>query len=249
MRQGMFEVLVRPKGRSAADEYPFRGQTWIEGRHNSSYVIELVNHSSNRVEAVVSVDGLCVRNGNPASFASRGFVLEPNNRQAVEGWLINPQEAASFVFSTRSQSYSEQRGEGGNQGVVGVAWFEEKPPAIPLAHTWHSPINTQPWVFSGNAASTLLSKSGISANSVGASDMGTGFGDSVSFPTTPIQFSRKSNTPAAVCVLHYDSAANLQRMGIVLKTRANNSVRQAFPGETTDYCRPPPSWIGRKWST
>ena len=248
MKKDKFEVVISYGDDTLADEYPFRGQIWIEGRHNSNYVIELINHSSSPAEAVVSVDGLCVRQGKPASFESRGFVVDAGGRITVEGWLINANEAAEFLFGTNRESYSEQSGQSGNQGVIGVAWFEPRPAAIPLAHTWHSPINTQPWFWGGNNSS-LLSKSGIAADSVAASSMGTGFGDTVSMPTTNTTFVRKSGSPVAVGVLHYDSATNLQKMGIVLRSKANNSVRQAFPGETTDYCRPPPSWIGRRWST
>lgn len=83
-----------------------------------------------------------------------------------------------------------------------------------------------------------------SITTVGAqgSNMGTAWGDSVQFATHNTQFVRASNTPAAVLVLRYDSADNLQAMGIRLRERASASSK-AFPANNSGYCKPPPVWV------
>ena len=255
MKTGSYSVQVRPKGRTAADEYLHKGRTYIEGRHNSSYVIELTNHSSSRVEAVVSVDGLAVSDGQPASFSSRGFVLNPHQTQTVEGWLLNSEQAAAFVFGHKNTSYSTQMGSGGNEGVIGVAWFAEaylQTRRVPVAtSSWATTITDSVNPLSVSNLSMGCSYSSISSSSLAQNslqgNMGTGFGPAVDFATNTTAFARAGNEPTAVSLIYYDSAASLQKMGIVLRTRISKDVAQAFPGNSSGYCEPPPNWSSKRW--
>jgi hypothetical protein len=248
MRNSMgLDLVIRPKGRSPADEYQHRGQTWIEGRNGSNYVIELQNHTWNRVMAVVSVDGLCVIDGKPASYDSDGFLVEANGTLSIPGWMLNHQQAAEFVFGSRQTSYAAQSGNDvSNVGVIGVAWFAELGPTLPI----------QPLPFYGvgldTASKGLVGARGLSAsgsigsvgsNSAVTASVGTGFGNETSFQTTLSGFVRQSNQPMVVQTIFYDSADNLQKMGIRLKERSTYSSRVAFPGSETGFCKPPPTWV------
>lgn len=249
MKQNLFEVLVRPKGRTAADEYYHKGQTWIEGRHNSSYVIELRNNHTVSVEAVVSVDGLAVTDGELASFASRGFVIPANSKITVEGWLVNNQQAAQFVFGHKNNSYAAQSSRDGNQGVIGVAWFLQMPVPVATAFAKSGTVFATPWIGhmvmgSNTDNSNLVSQHSVSTTGMTRS-MGTGFGESVNFATTSVTFQRASQDPCEVMLIYYDSADNLQKMGIRLKPRTSSSP-QAFP-LSTGYCKPPPGWANKRW--
>lgn len=249
-------LLIKPKGRTPADEYVHKGKTYIEGRENSHYVIELTNHSSVRKMAVVSVDGLSVTDGKAASFDSRGFVLAPYQTIQIPGWLLDDQSAAEFVFSKRQASYGNQTSSGGNEGVIGVAWFAEKAAPIVLngAPVWRShntsysakgvSNNWQDAVIGSNACASAQTQSMANVTP----SMGTAFGESLDFATTSTSFEKQSAQPQVVQLIYYDSAANLQRMGIKLKSRmSNQDGPQAFPGSTPDYCVPPPTWSAKRW--
>lgn len=241
MRNGYgLDFIIRPKGRSPADEYPHRGQTWIEGRAGSNYVIELQNHTYSPVMAVVSVDGLCVIDGKPASYESDGFLIPAQGTTSVPGWMLNRQQAAEFVFGSKKHSYAAESGsDTSNVGVIGVAWFLQKEPIYTV----------QPLPFYGAAdihqlgKSALRASGSIAASSMSIGSVGTGFGQETSFNTTPVRFERNSNQPHVVQTIFYDSADNLQKMGIRLKERNSYQTRVAFPGSESGFCKPPPSWV------
>ena len=247
-----YSMVIRPKGRTAADEYVHKGRTYIEGRENSHYVIELVNHTHTRALAVVSVDGLSVTDGKPASFNSRGFVLNSKETVQIPGWSLDDQTAAEFVFAKRKDSYGNQTSSGGNEGVIGVAWFVEKPvlnnhAILNEAPVWRTHDLSQS-TFSASASPRVKGVIGsVAQNSVQPS-MGTAFGESLNFATTSTGFEKLSDQPSVIQLIYYDSAVNLQRMGIKLKTRNSNADGpQAFPGSTPEYCVPPPTWANKRW--
>ena len=236
-KYNQYEMVIRPKGRTPADEYLHKGRIYIEGRENSNYTIELRNNTNSRVMAIVSVDGVAVTDGKPASYESGGFLVDANSTVAIPGWLVSNQQAAEFVFSKKSASYSNQTGQEDNAGVIGVAFFEEK--------IKYRSILTNPQML---AARGSLTK-GLVSNSIAASSyepeesLGTGFGDAVDFNTTKVEFEKATATPTLVLLTYYDSASNLQKMGIKLKDRYSNSIPDAFPASNSGFCQPPPSWV------
>lgn len=247
-----YSMEIRPKGRSPADKYSHKGKVYIEGRENSHYVIELSNHSNARALAVVSVDGLSVMDGKPASFASRGYVLNAKESVQIPGWSVDALTAAEFVFAKRKDSYGSQTSSGGNEGVIGVAWFTEKPviksQMLNQAPVWsiHNPLSHS--TFSASASSRTKSVIACAAQNSTQPSMGTAFGESLTFNTTSTHFEKQSDQPLVVQMIYYDSAANLQRMGIKLKARTSSAHGpQAFPGSTQEYCVPPPTWSHKRW--
>ena len=102
------------------------GQVFVEGRSGERYSIVLRNRASVRREVVVSVDGLDVLDGAPASLRRRGYVLAPGEEFAVEGFRKSPDEVAAFEFGSVDDSYAQRRhGNVRNVGVVGIAVFAE----------------------------------------------------------------------------------------------------------------------------
>lgn len=105
---------------------------------------------------------------------------------------------------------------------------------------------------SWNAGSSALNNiNSVGVNAVASSalsttqDVGTGFGDATQFATAQTHFLRASpNVPDALLVIYYNSAKNLQKMGIQLRTRStryDNSTAKAFPAYDNG-CTPPPGW-------
>ena len=105
-----YEVLIRPLGRGAADEYWHNGSVWIEGREGSKYTIDLINRGTARACFVVSVDGLDVLEGKPAGLDSQGYIVNPGTTVSVPGWRLNDAQAAEFFFSRTKDSYVTQIG-------------------------------------------------------------------------------------------------------------------------------------------
>jgi len=104
------------------------GQTWAIAPAEGSYEIVLHNNSSTRKLAVVSVDGLSVIDGKPASRDGAGYVLGPHVLLVIPGWRRSDREVAAFTFGHNDGSYSEQMGHGKrNTGVVGVVVYNEIP--------------------------------------------------------------------------------------------------------------------------
>ena len=236
-------LLIKPKGRTPADEYVHKGRCFIEGRENSHYVIELQNHSHVRKMAVVSVDGLAVTDGKTASFDSTGFVINPNQTIQISGWILDDKTAAEFVFAKRRDSYGSQTSSSGNEGVIGVAWFDENPKLKPIMIAQPHGLRSQNLQYSvASLTQTLETESHVEPS------MGTAFGPSVDMVTHSTSFEKLSDQPTVVQLIYYDNAANLQKMGIKLKERHTTNVGpSAFPGSTPVYCVPPPTWATKKW--
>lgn len=110
------------------------------------------------------------------------------------------------------------------------------------------------------AAPMLLSANMMTSNAMGSravtasaampqnlvsQDVGTGFGDATTFHTSQARFTRWSpGQPDAVLVLYYNTAKNLQKMGIQLRSKNlkyNNSTAKAFPAYNNG-CTPPIGW-------
>jgi hypothetical protein len=109
------------------------GMVLVEGRRGQRYAIEIGNGSLGRIEAVATVDGLDVMDGERGSFAKRGYVLGPGETYRVDGFRRSQAAVAAFRFGTVDESYAARTGDDTNVGVVGVAFFAERgavPPGL-----------------------------------------------------------------------------------------------------------------------
>jgi len=103
------------------------GETYVLGTLGARYTLRIANHSSRRVEAVVSVDGRDAINGRAGDFrANRGYLIPAWGSVDVDGWRISQSEAAAFRFSSVPHSYAAQMGSAREVGVIGVAMFPER---------------------------------------------------------------------------------------------------------------------------
>jgi hypothetical protein len=104
-------------------------------------VVRVTNPTPNRIEALISIDGLDAVDGEPADMRKRGYVIQPYGELRVEGFRVSTEQVASFRFSSVGNSYAGRKGKARNVGVVGVAIFEEQGPpqmVIPqAAPEWH----------------------------------------------------------------------------------------------------------------
>lgn len=108
------------------------GQTFVLGSYGQRYNVRVTNQTGVRVEAVVTVDGRDVVSGRVGDFVSeRGYILDPYATLKIEGFRRNYEEVAAFRFSSQGESYSARMGTPENIGVIGVAFFPERPRPAP----------------------------------------------------------------------------------------------------------------------
>ena len=79
------EVVDRESG-TVLPVYAQHTKQWIAGMPGHRYSVRLVNHSGERVLAVLSVDGVNAVSGETASTQQTGYVLEPWQRTEISGW-------------------------------------------------------------------------------------------------------------------------------------------------------------------
>lgn len=104
-----------------------KGRRFAVAEPGGRYEIVVKNESRRPVEAVVSVDGLDVIDGEAASVRKRGYLLAPFESVRLEGFRTSSSSVAAFRFGSMFESYSSRRhGHATNAGVIGVAVFEER---------------------------------------------------------------------------------------------------------------------------
>lgn len=99
---------------------------YVVGQPDQRYKLVVQNNSPQRFEVVASVDGLDVIDGQAASFAKRGYILDPWSSITVDGWRTGNESVAAFRFSGMEDSYADRKGDGRNIGVIGFAFFHER---------------------------------------------------------------------------------------------------------------------------
>ena len=104
------------------------GDRWfVVGEEGRRYSIVVRNRSALRLEVVLSVDGLDVIDGRPASFRKRGYLIDSHRQLVVEGFRQSTEAVAAFRFGPVRESYAQQKyGDTRNVGVIGVAIFNER---------------------------------------------------------------------------------------------------------------------------
>jgi hypothetical protein len=103
------------------------GDRWfVVGEEGRRYSIVVRNQADLRLEIVLSVDGLDVLDGRPASFQKRGYAVEPHHQLVVEGFRQSTEAVAAFRFGPVRESYANEKYHNTlNVGVIGVAVFNE----------------------------------------------------------------------------------------------------------------------------
>lgn len=137
-------VSIEGAGGGALPTYVHGGSMYVAGRMGERYNIRVHNHTGERVEAVVSVDGRDVVSGQVGNYKTqRGYVLEPWGSVVIEGYRQSLDHVAAFRFTDIGNSYSGRWGTPQNVGVIGVAVFKEyQPRRRPNPPT---PIATRPY--------------------------------------------------------------------------------------------------------
>ncbi len=103
------------------------GRTYLPvPRLGLEYEIRVSNHGPRRIAALVSVDGLSVINGQPASEASPGYVVAAQGQIRIKGWRRDLETVAVFRFVERDKSYAALMGHPEKVGTISLLAIEEQ---------------------------------------------------------------------------------------------------------------------------
>jgi len=131
---GATEASYKPYSITLEDAYcnhlrtfHHKGEVFALGHYGDRYNIRVTNHTSRRVEAVVSVDGRDVISGQKGDYENqRGYLVDAYDSVLIEGFRTSMHGVAAFRFTNPADSYSSRMGTPENVGVVGAAFFPER---------------------------------------------------------------------------------------------------------------------------
>jgi len=123
-----YDVQIMRSNGETLPTFGLRDRFYVQGNANERYIIRITNPTSRRIEAVVSVDGLDVIDGENGDLRKRGYVVPAYGETRIEGFRTSQEDVATFRFSSVSGSYAGQKGKARNVGVIAVALFEEQAP-------------------------------------------------------------------------------------------------------------------------
>ena len=105
--------------------------SFIEGVKDSRYELVVCNPTDRRILAVVSVDGVNVVTGETAGVQQRGYVIDPSVKLTISGFRKDLDSVAAFYFTSVDDSYAGRTDRPANVGIIGAAFFNEVPMAVP----------------------------------------------------------------------------------------------------------------------
>jgi len=246
---GSIEVISRAEGRTLP-VYPQGGRQWIVGTPGQEYGIRVCNTTSERVLAVMSVDGVNIVSGETASPSQSGYVLSANECYEINGWRKSNSTTAAFYFTELPDAYATRTGRPDNVGVIGVAFFKEKPPrtvyrdapkvsaAVPFARA-DAAAPAAPAAAQAQANDSARPRGEAAAEASAANTapapaakIGTGHGRHEQSYVQNTRFERDSSTPNLTLAINYDRRENLVAMGILPPPWASRNVNPfpAWPG-------------------
>lgn len=99
----------------------------IIGKQGSQYEMHFENLTDHRLEIIVSVDGLDVLNGRPASVRNAGYVIPANGKIRIDSMrvagVLRSLRFGVVADSQAATSFGEKGAR--NVGIIGVAMYEE----------------------------------------------------------------------------------------------------------------------------
>ncbi len=140
-----YDVQIITESGETAPTYAFKGRYYVQGNDSERYTIRVTNPTGNRVEAVVSVDGLDVVDGEEGDLKKRGYIVPAYGEARIEGFRTSLSDVATFRFSSVDNSYAGKKGKSRNVGVIAVAIFEEQAPPPDQQIIMPEPQRTYHW--------------------------------------------------------------------------------------------------------
>ncbi|PKO69894.1 MAG: hypothetical protein CVU20_11110 [Betaproteobacteria bacterium HGW-Betaproteobacteria-14] len=223
-RLAELEVLSSTTGQ-VLQSWRHGGRLYVAGSPGERYAVRLVNRSSGRLLAVLSVDGVNVVTGETAAVRQSGYVLRPWRTADIRGWRKSLDDVAAFYFTALPDSYAARSNRPDNVGVIGVALYREH--VAPRAELMIEGARSSQAPAAPRAAASEAQ--GDARMKQESERLGTGHGERMHDATRYTDFRRASEAPAEVLTIHYDSRENLMARGIIPRPPRHGQP-QPFPG-------------------
>lgn len=120
-----YDVQVIEEDGDTSPTFAQKDRFYVLGQTGKRYTIRITNPTARRVEAVVTVDGLDVVDGEAGDLRKRGYIVPAYGEVRIEGFRTSTTDVATFRFSSVNDSYAGQKGKARNVGVIAAAIFEE----------------------------------------------------------------------------------------------------------------------------
>jgi hypothetical protein len=131
MADGLVSAGLQDGSGRWLDGWRAGGRRFVVGERGERYEIVVRNETRERIEVVLSVDGLDVMDGRSASFSKRGYIVYPGDTLSIDGFRTSSSTVAAFRFSRVDRSYAALKyGNTRNVGVIGIAVFNERQPEV-----------------------------------------------------------------------------------------------------------------------
>ncbi len=211
--QAQFQAELVDDTLSSLPMFFHNGKKFVMGTMGQRYRIRVTNPTSQRVEAVVSVDGLDAIDGQTATTSKRGYIVPAFGSVTIDGFRTSMNSVAAFRFSAVSDSFAGRTGQDRNVGVVGVALFRERvEEPIEIAQ----PRRSAPSAAPRSESNTDEKRSSAAKKPMDRPGLGTQFGEQHQSHVRQTTFIRESQSPTSVVELRYNDRAGLRALGIAI---------------------------------
>lgn len=264
-RAGPYRVRIVGASTRELPTFYHDGRNYVFGAAGDRYAIVLSNPTPQRVEAVVSIDGLDAIDGTTADYVhKRGYILPAYGTATIEGFRTSSDQVATFRFSSVAESYAGRLGQARDVGVIGVAFFPESgpvavaPPPAPMSprfddsagasayrHNRPAPVPPSPSP-AGHQEQPAPATASVSRAEPERKGLGTQFGEARESRVWEVMFTRANATsPSEVVALRYNDRAGLMALGIRVDPPAvaDTELRTretADPFRANRFALPPP---------
>jgi len=242
------KVDIKVNGKSV-EQYEHNDCTFIDAREGTEYTISVKNNSFRRKLAIVTVDGVNIITGEAQGNDNKnGYVINGYSVVDIKGFRQDLDSVGTFKFCKKGESYCNQKGLKGNNGVIGVRVYNEKEQVHVSWTTYDSGtfFDNDYFKHSGNPITTAspseenVYRSDISCSSLTnqSFDLGTTWGKKVNDSVTEVSFDPEVDFEDTI--IYYDTRKNLEKMGISFKKEKQISMPKAFG----NFAKPPKGWNG-----
>ena len=245
MNKRPVEIFVNGK---AIKQYAHDGRIFVEAKIGSEYTIKIQNSSYKRKLVVATIHGLNVITGQPCSGkpTESGYIVNGYDSLEIKGFRKDSDSVGAFKFCPSNLSYCNEKGLGGNNGVIGVRIYDERimlscpvytnpEPIFPWKY--ETPVVTYQTIEVNDRSTSAFSCSQQNTASMSFS-AGTTWGSEIKDSVIEAGFDASGHYEDYI--IFYDTRDNLKKLGIDLEREKKIHYPKAFGAFAT----PPSGWRG-----
>jgi hypothetical protein len=110
-----------------------QGHRFVVATLGQTYMIRVSNPTSQKIEAVITVDARDVLTGKKSDPQARGYLIHPNSHYDVKGFRVSDTEVDTFTFSAKEDSYAAKWKDDKNIGIIGAIFYKKRPRGYAMA--------------------------------------------------------------------------------------------------------------------